>query len=84
MEYMESNMQDVYDGQFEEERRISEQLEKGFIGKDLEPIKCFECGHEIFKDTIKSIDAGHMSEMQRDCDKCGQQNGYWAYGNWQV
>lgn len=84
MEYMESKMQDVYDGYFEQEREIAEAIEKGFINEDMEPIKCFKCGHEIFIDKTISLDGGVVSEKQRDCARCEQQNGYWAYGNWQV
>ena len=41
MEYMESKMQDIYDGQFEQEKEIAEAIEKGFINESMEPIKCF-------------------------------------------
>ena len=80
---MESKMQDVYDGQFQQEKEIAEDIEKGFIDTSLSPIKCRECGHKEFTETVKSIDGGHVSEMQSDCAKCGQHAGYWAYGNWQ-
>lgn len=84
MEYMESKMQELYDAQFAWEEEVADAIENGFINEDMEPIKCYKCGHEEFTDTTKAADSGLVTEKQRDCARCGQQNGYWAYGYWQV
>ena len=84
MEYMESKMQDFYDMEMSQEEEIARAIEKGFINEKMEPIKCFKCGHEIFVDIKTATDGGTVTEKRRDCNRCGQQNGYWAYGYWQA
>lgn len=86
MSYMESKMQELYDNleAYEQQAELEEQIKGGFITESLEPIRCFKCNSVEFKDTTINTDGGHLSEFQRDCTKCGQVNGYWAYGYWQV
>lgn len=68
----------------EEQHEILSQIENGFLSKELEPLKCFECGSIEMKDHIFSMDGGYVSEYERRCRDCGKFLGYWAYGNWQI
>lgn len=66
------------------QKELDRLLAGGFISDTLEPIKCFKCGSTVFIDTPTATDSGHVSEKERRCECCNQQNGYWAFGAWQV
>ena len=54
------------------------------VTPDGEPLICLGCGAEPkdFKDVVKSIDGGIISEYEVKCEKCEYTVGYWSYGSW--
>jgi len=43
---------------------------------------CIYCGHNKFKETVKSSIGYTVCEFSIDCQKCGLQHDYFAYGSW--
>lgn len=58
----------------------------GYIGKDLEPLKCPHCKcKELEKDesfTDEAWGTYYECEFTLKCKKCGKRAGHWAYGSW--
>lgn len=81
---MDSQIQSMYDAQDDTKEELERLHANGFIADNLEPIKCVKCGSTIFKDVTVATDNGFISEKKRRCNLCDCQNGYWAYGAWQV
>lgn len=71
----------VSEKEFKEQ--IAEEINSGYRGEDLEPIKCFKCNKSNYKDVTKSTIANSVCEFERVCS-CGNVMGYWSYGNWMM
>ncbi len=64
-------------------------LFRGYLGKDLEPLKCPFCGsfnikhcnHEIGGYNIPD---GCITEYDAKCMNCEEIIGHWAYGSWDL
>lgn len=55
----------------------------GYIGKDLEPLKCPHCKCKKLETYETFIhDQGFVEECWVRCSKCKKHVGVWAYGSW--
>ena len=63
---------------------IKEEIKDGYISSNGTPLKCKKCDSKEFKDINKDQCEYGVTEFERICSDCGQVNGYWSYGNWQL
>lgn len=69
-------------GNWRFKRYIKKQIRKGYLDKDLAPLKCPFCDYEDLE-TYESIYENHMTiETWVRCKKCQKHVGTWAYGGW--
>jgi hypothetical protein len=54
----------------------------GVVNKDGAPLHCYKCAHDKFKETVTDTINHTVSEYKSECERCGTENGYWAYGSW--
>lgn len=62
------------------------QIKRGYIDKDLTPLKCHNCKCKKFKKTESFSDDingfYHEVEFILTCENCNKQVGHWSYGSW--
>ena len=54
----------------------------GFMKADGEPLRCFDCGHDVFKEEGAVGDGRGVVEFDSVCKNCGEIVAHWAYGQW--
>lgn len=67
----------------QEHDEITKLINDGYLGEDMEPLKCDKCECDVIRTTIIALDGGRLSEKSAHCDRCNAQLGYWSYGNWE-
>ena len=62
------------------------QIKRGYLDKDLTPLKCPYCKYKKFKKVESFTDdiCGFYQEVEfiLNCEKCNKEVGHWAYGSW--
>lgn len=68
------------------ERDINKQIKKGYLGKDLEPLKCPFCDCEKIEtyETFYSDGNYILEEYWVRCAECKKHVGTWSYGGWSL
>lgn len=62
-------------------QHVKDMIKDGHLSEELEPLNC-RCGCTEHEDRITSKGEYGVEELDRQCKKCGQYLGSWAYGFW--
>lgn len=61
---------------------IKKMIRKGYLAKDLEPLKCTKCKCTEFKRDQEWYGPTGVEEFTLQCTNCGEHVGHWSYGSW--